>query len=189
MNRISKAFDVASEFHKNQRRKVSGAPYIVHLLGAAKYLMYETDDEDIICAGFLHDTLEDTNYREDDLRRDFGVRVHSLVKFCTEPGNNVNTTLDEQKKSWRERKTRAISKLKTASDDELMVYCADKLSNLLSIKDDLVMGADVWANFNGSREEVEWYYTEIGRILEPRFKDKRIFKVYKSLLNDIFSKK
>lgn len=183
MSKISRAFDVAYEFHEDQKRKVSGAPYLVHLLDAAKYLMYETDDEDVICAGILHDTLEDTTYAEDKLKEDFGERVHSIVKFCTEPGNNINATPLEQKNSWRERKTRAIAKLRGASDDELLVYCADKLSNLLSIKDDLINGADVWVNFNGSRSEVEWYYTEIGRILADRFENRRIFKIYKNLLH------
>lgn len=183
MTRISKAFEVARKFHKHQKRKVSGAPYFVHLLDTAKYLMYETDDEDVICAGILHDTLEDTTYGEDNLKQEFGERVYNLVKFCTNQENGVNSAPEEQKNSWHERKTRSIAKLKYASDDELLIYCADKLSNLLSIKDDLVNSADVWVNFNGSRDKIKWYYTEIGKALEPKLENRRIFKIYKNLLS------
>jgi GTP diphosphokinase / guanosine-3',5'-bis(diphosphate) 3'-diphosphatase len=122
MDLIQKAFVKAYDLHKHQRRKQSKTPYLVHLLDAAKYLMYETDDEEIICAGILHDTLEDTDYSEDALRADFGDRVCSLVMFCTEPNNNYRSTQDEMKNSWKERKSHSVMKLNDASNDELPCF-------------------------------------------------------------------
>jgi len=187
MDLIQKAFNKAYELHKGQFRKVSDVPYLVHLLDSAKYLMYETSDEEIICAGILHDVLEDTAYSEDDLRNDFGARVCNLVVFCTEKGNTLDVSSESKKNSWKKRKSRTIEKIKGASDDALLVFVADKLSNLLSIKEDLVNGDDVWSKFNGSKNDVEWYYSEIEKVLEKRIGSRRIFKVYKELMS-LFNK-
>ncbi|MFP4567500.1 MAG: HD domain-containing protein [Candidatus Woesearchaeota archaeon] len=182
MDLILKAFSKAYELHNGQRRKASGAPYFVHLLDAAKYLMYETDDVEVICAGILHDTLEDTNYSESELRADFGDRVFKLVKFCTESKNNVNFSKSDLKMSWFERKRGAIAKLEGASSDELLVFCADKVSTLLSIKEDLDSGIDVWSSLNGSYDNIKWYYSEIERVLKSKLEGKRIFSVYQDLM-------
>jgi len=182
MDLIQKSFNKAYELHQGQARKVSDVPYLVHLLDTAKYLMYETRDVDIICAGILHDTLENTRYSEDVLRAEFGERVYSLVVFCTEKNNTFNATPQSKEKTWKERKSHAIEKLNNASDDELLVFAADKLSNLLSIKEDLINGKDVWTNFNGSRADVEWYYSEIFKVIERRFPSRRIFRVYSDLM-------
>jgi hypothetical protein len=58
-----------------------------------------------------------------------------------------------------------------------LVFCADKISNLLSMNEDLVSGIDLWSKFNGSRDDIEWYYCEIGKVLERRLGDRRIFSV------------
>jgi len=182
MDLIQKAFNRAYELHRGQMRKVSDVPYLVHLLDAAKYLMYETKDVEVICAGILHDTLENTDYSEDSLRSEFGERVCGLVVFCTEKSNGFDVSVEFKKKTWRERKFRMIERLNNAGDDELLVFAADKISNLLSIREDLINGSDVWSKFNGSRDDVEWYYFEIFKVLEKRFSSRRIFRVYKDLM-------
>ncbi|MCC7575143.1 HD domain-containing protein [Candidatus Woesearchaeota archaeon] len=183
MDLIQRALVRAYDLHKSQVRKGNGAPYFVHLVDTAKYLMYETSDDEVICAGILHDTLEDTSYSEDGLREEFGERVFSLVKFCTELGNNHDSTKEELVSSWKVRKSLSIAKLDSASDDELLVFCADKVSTLLSIREDLLCGVDIWGKLNGSREEVFWYYSEIQKKLGSRLGDKRIFKIYVDLMS------
>lgn len=184
MDLIQKALIKAYELHSSQKRKGNGAPYFVHLLDTCKYLMYETSDVDIICAGILHDTLEDTNYLESDLKTDFNERIYNLVKFCTEPKvlNELNGIEEDKQITWKHRKLNAISKLSIASDDELLVFCADKVSTLLSIREDLICGVDIWSKLNGSKPDVEWYYVEIAKALEPRLKNKRIFLLYTDLI-------
>jgi len=181
MDLILKALNKAYELHKDQTRKSCNVPYFVHLLDTAKYLMYETNDAEIICAGILHDTLEDTDYSEDSLKNDFGERVYSLVKFCTEQG--IFGVSEEQKKvTWKVRKTNTILKLKDASRDELLVFASDKISNLLSIKEDLINGVDVWKKFNGSKSDIEWYYSEIEKNLSYKIGDTRLFRIYQDLM-------
>ena len=187
MDLVQRSFLKAYELHSSQFRKMSSVPYFVHVLDAAKYLMYETDDKEVISAGLLHDVLEDTSFSEEELLEGFGPRVFALVKFCTEKGNSVNTSVEDQRRTWKERKSRAVSKLIGASEEELLVFCADKVSNLLSIREDLVHGVDVWSKFNGSKEEVEWYYSEIHKALHP-LKGRRLFSVYTDLMC-VFSEK
>lgn len=187
MDLVEKAFLKSYVLHKNQVRKMSGVPYFVHLLDAAKYVMYETNDENIISAAFLHDVLEDTSYSESELLSDFGEDVFYLVKFCTEDGNNFDSSEEEQKASWKVRKTKSIAKLENASVDELLVFCADKVSNLLSMREDLINGVDIWSKFHGSRDDVFWYYSEIQKSLASKLESKRIFMIYEDLMN-IFKK-
>lgn len=182
MNLLKKAFLKSYDLHSAQTRKVSGASYLVHVLDVAKYLMYETRDEEIISAGLLHDVLEDTSYDESELRDEFGEKVFRLVKFCTEEGNNYTNSDEEQKMTWKKRKTSSIKKLRGASEDELLVFCADKVANLLSMKEDLCHGFDVWSKFNGSKKEIMWYYTEIEKALKEKLEGKRIYSVYLELM-------
>jgi len=184
MTKIQKAFMKAYELHKPQFRKGgTGIPYFVHILDAAKYLMYETNDEDIICAGILHDTLEDTPYTAEELLADFGSKVHDLVVFATEEGNTFEATDEEQKNSWKSRKQHSISCLDNASREEALVFLADKTSNLLSIKEDLDFGKDVWTIFRAPKEEIRWYYESIRDKARNQLGDTRLFKVYESLFS------
>ena len=82
--RIEQAIRAASVLHKNQLRKGSMPfPYITHLVATAFTLMDYTDDEDVIIAALLHDTLEDTDYTIDELQEDFGGKVRELVEAVT----------------------------------------------------------------------------------------------------------
>ena len=181
MDKVQRALNTAYTIHKNQKRKRSQTPYFVHIIDTAKYLMYETRDEDIISAGLLHDALEDTNYSEEELKKDFGERVYKLVKFCTEKENKPNNTDEEQKKTWRMRKEKTIKKIENATEEQALVLCADKTSNLLSMNEDLSSDEKLWDKFNGTKKEVQWYYEEIERELEKKIKNNRIFKTYKEL--------
>ncbi|MDD7384985.1 MAG: bifunctional (p)ppGpp synthetase/guanosine-3',5'-bis(diphosphate) 3'-pyrophosphohydrolase [Actinomycetaceae bacterium] len=80
--RILHAYDVAEECHRGQVRK-SGEPYITHPLAVATILGELHLDEDTIVAGLLHDTVEDTDYTLNDIRREFGPTVELLVDGVT----------------------------------------------------------------------------------------------------------
>jgi (p)ppGpp synthase/HD superfamily hydrolase len=183
---IQKALIVSYYIHKNQFRKKSKTPYFVHLLDVAKYLFYETDNKDIICAGLLHDSLEDTDYPRELLKKEFGERVYNLVEFMTEPENDKTKSKMDLMSTWRFRKEHSINKLDSASDDEALVFLADKLSNLLSMKEDIIDGVDLWSKFNAPKEEIKWYYTSIRDKLSERFKEKRIFKIFSDLVDSVF---
>lgn len=79
---IERAYAVAEKWHRGQKRK-SGDPYITHPLAVATILAELGMDAATLMAGLLHDTVEDTDYGLETLRRDFGDSVALLVDGVT----------------------------------------------------------------------------------------------------------
>jgi len=79
---VERAFEVADRAHKGQLRK-SGDPYITHPVAVAEILLEFGLDANSIAAALLHDTVEDTSYSPESLRKDFGPEVASLVDGVT----------------------------------------------------------------------------------------------------------
>ncbi|MET9732227.1 RelA/SpoT family protein [Streptomyces sp. NPDC006458] len=82
LRQIEKSYQVAERWHRGQKRK-SGDPYITHPLAVTTILAELGMDPATLMAGLLHDTVEDTEYGLDDLRRDFGDVVALLVDGVT----------------------------------------------------------------------------------------------------------
>ncbi|MEU8457079.1 RelA/SpoT family protein [Streptomyces griseoaurantiacus] len=82
LRQIEKAYKVAERWHRGQKRK-SGDPYITHPLAVTTILAELGMDPATLMAGLLHDTVEDTEYGLEDLRRDFGDVVALLVDGVT----------------------------------------------------------------------------------------------------------
>ncbi len=79
---LQRAYDVAEERHREQRRK-SGDPYITHPLAVATILAELGMDTTTLVAALLHDTVEDTGYSLEQLGEDFGEKVSQLVDGVT----------------------------------------------------------------------------------------------------------
>ena len=75
---VVKAYDLASEAHKDQRR-YSGEPYIMHPVAVARILFDLGMDHQSIIAAILHDTVEDTDVTLEDLSAAFGDEIAQLV--------------------------------------------------------------------------------------------------------------
>ncbi len=166
--KIQKAINEASEKHEGQLRKADGLPYIVHPFAVAWILSNYTDDEDIIAAGLLHDTLEDVaGYRFDDIKKDFGDRVANIVKEVSEDKDpNIKTN---EKATWKDRKTKYLKHLQVASREAMLVSAADKIHNLSSLLDAYKEQGDaVWDKFNATPEEIIWFNGDVLRILRTR---------------------
>ena len=82
---IEKAYKVASEAHKDQKRK-SGEPYIIHPLCVAIILADLELDKETIVAGLLHDAVEDTWMTYEEVEKEFGGEVALLVDGVTKIG-------------------------------------------------------------------------------------------------------
>ncbi len=156
--RFSDALVYATELHAAQLRKVSGVPYVAHLLGVCGIVLEQGGDEDEAIGALLHDSIEDQGRegrtRTEILQR-FGPRVLAIVDGCTD-------TDQEPKPPWRPRKEAYIAHLSTASASTRLVSCADKLYNARVILADLrQVGEQVWERFNGGRDGTLWYYREL----------------------------
>ncbi len=183
-DRIEKAICVIGEFHKGQKRKGSvQLPYITHLFSVALIVSNYTNDEDIIIAALLHDTLEDTEYTEEKMLKDFGAKVRNIVVGVTEPKNA---------KSWGKRKKGYITGLKSAPTESLLVASADKIHNFASI---LIGYKEVPSSFlkefSGTVETRIEFYEEIIEIIKSKLKSpivkklEKVFSDYKFFLRKI----
>ena len=107
---LDKAIIFAVNAHRGQLRKGSNAPYILHPMEAAAIVAAMTDDEEVIAAAVLHDTVEDTAVTLDEICEQFGKRVAELVAAESE-----NKREDKPAAStWKIRKEETIEHLKTA---------------------------------------------------------------------------
>ena len=74
--KMEKALSLAMEAHESQRRKYSGLLYAVHPINVVRILQnHLVDVEDVLCAGYLHDVIEDTDLTHDDIARELCVNV------------------------------------------------------------------------------------------------------------------
>ena len=80
--RIKKAYDLARDAHKNQRRR-SGEPYIMHPVAVAQILYKLGMDNECIIGALLHDVVEDTDYCVGDLTNLFGDQLALIVGGVT----------------------------------------------------------------------------------------------------------
>lgn len=158
MNLIEKALQVAAKAHDHQYRKKTDIPYITHPAGVGMILMKAGYDEELIAAGILHDTVEDTTLTLKDIETIFGLKIAKIVEGCSEPDKTL---------PWEERKKHTIEYLKTAPFEIRVVVCADKLHNIRSINDDYEqIGEDVWTKFKRGKDKQKWYYTNVLASLE-----------------------
>lgn len=188
MTNIDKALQIAFEMHKGQKRKCNNSPYITHILDVASLLLAEPDaTEEMVIAGILHDTLEDTGYTANQLKTDFGQAVLDLVLFATESHKDADTTIQEKKATWKSRKQHTLDACATATDQQLMIVLADKVANLRNIKDDLLIYGDtIWNHFNASHDDIMWYYSSLQKILNEKHGINRLLTLYNNLISEIF---
>lgn len=184
------ALALAFEAHEGQKRKISGAPYFVHLLDVVRLLMESGASEDVVVAGALHDVLEDTRMPATGILQRFGEEVLDLVVSCTEPGNTPGASDEELRRTWRSRKEHAVEKAARASDDELLLKLADVLANISSLCDDrLVHGEGVWEGFRGGKQGNEWYFSALGDIFSSRDLPRALVLRYRQRLEELFPRK
>ncbi|MBT2692064.1 HD domain-containing protein [Bacillus sp. ISL-55] len=153
MDIIEKALQIASMAHEGQYRKNTKIPYIAHPVAVGMILQKAGYREEMIAAGILHDTVEDTDLTLEDIEREFGKEIAMIVGGCSEPDKSL---------SWEERKEHTIEFLKTASEEIRVVACADKLHNVRSIRKDVEQcGEEVWSRFKRGRDKQDWYYRKL----------------------------
>src|SRR5829696_6421616 len=92
---VQRAYRVAEEAHREQKRH-SGEPYINHCLAVASILADMRVPPEVIAAGLLHDTVEDSTVTLNDIRRDFGETIAILVDGVTKLTNLPRVSRDDQ---------------------------------------------------------------------------------------------
>lgn len=178
------ALQFAVERHgaARQARKGTDFPYAVHVIRVAEILDRFGCAEDVVVAGFLHDTVEDAGVTYADLEAAFGECVAALVEEASEPDKSL---------PWRARKGHTIERLRAADLDALSLVAADKLDNVLSLQETLCAeGAEkTWARFNASESEQHWYYRSLVEELLARDPKSPLFRTLDVEVHTVFPDK
>lgn len=125
---VKKAYEYANVLHAGQKRQ-SGEPYISHPLNVAYILAEMHADRETICAGLLHDTLEDTNITKEDLAHDFNQNIANLVDGVTKISKMNFSSKQEQNNA----NTRKIITGITEDVRIIIVKLADRLHNMRTL--------------------------------------------------------
>jgi len=179
---VDQAIETALKYHAGGRRKGTNVPYAVHPLAVGIILAAAGCSGEVIAAGILHDTLEDTSLTANEIRESFGHEVASLVAACTEPDKSL---------PWETRKEHTLASMEKAPLEARLIVCADKLHNIRTIAQDRKeVGERVWRRFNRGKSDQEWYYRGLVRVLCSRGDQGEyasLFTTFKKAVEDLFS--
>lgn len=181
---LDRALVFAVHAHAGTERRAKGFPYIVHPLEAVAIVATMTSDQELLAAAALHDTVEDTDVTIEQIRREFGDRIASLVAV----DSDIEVSGVTREESWRIRKQAAINRIASASRDAKIVALGDKLSNMRAIaRDYAVQGDKLWNLFRvKQRKDHEWHY----RGLAESFSDLRdtfAYQEFVQLIEKVFA--
>jgi guanosine-3',5'-bis(diphosphate) 3'-pyrophosphohydrolase len=126
---VQKAYDYSYRMHAGQRRK-SGQPYIVHPVSVAAIIADLRLDGASVCAGLLHDVVEDTLATTDDLTKEFGVEVAELVDGVTKLSKiNFTSKEDRQAENFRKMVVAMARDIRV-----LLIKLCDRLDNMRTLE-------------------------------------------------------
>lgn len=181
-NIIEKALMYAVLAHSGQVRKGKPTePAIVHPLAVAEILRQYGADDNVIAAAYLHDVPEDTNRTLEDIKNNFGEDIEHLVDVASE--------LDKTK-TWEQRKSEKIEKMRTKSLREKLIIIADKISNI----EDLgrifkEKGCVDFSAFKRGKDKQEWYYRSIYEsLIYNEDKENPLFIRLENGINSVFGR-
>lgn len=184
MSNFNHAIEYAVRLHSGYTRKGTGSPYIVHPMEVAAIVATMTNDEDILSAAVLHDTVEDAGATIDKIFDAFGPRVAELVASETE---DKRPDLPKSE-TWILRKQETIQHLRECKDPGIkMIALADKLSNLrATYQQYCVIGDAVWSHFNMKDKSLHQRYYEDILDTMPEFSKYPVYNEYKWYLEHLF---
>ncbi len=184
MTKLEEAIVFATNAHAGVKRKGSDAPYILHPIEAMMIVASMTDDEEVMAAAVLHDTVEDTHVTLKDIKERFGQRIAELV--ASESENKREDQPPEE--TWVIRKQESIEHLRTASHEAKMICLGDKLSNLRQMaRDYKLFEENIWKRFNQKDKMMHaWYYDSLFSILREEFPNAPATAEYAKLFFDVF---
>ena len=150
--KLEEAIQMAMNAHKGAVRKGTTKPYILHPIETVQILSSMDADINLLIAGILHDTLEDTDTTCLDIYDKFGVDVAALVNEHTE----------DKRKTWYMRKLIKTTFLPNETIRSKMLTIADKVANMRNMLTDYnAIGEDFWNRFNAPKHLQAWYYSNL----------------------------
>ena len=141
---LERCYRFAQEAHEGQKRK-SGEPYFTHCVKTAAILAELHLDTHTICAGLMHDVLEDTGITREELQVRFGANIANLVEGVTKIGQyrpsvgppTTRTPITVEDRVHRKRQAETYRKLLLATAEDMrviLIKLADRLHNMETLK-------------------------------------------------------
>ncbi len=155
-----RALEFAAERHEGQRREADDAAFILHPLEVAQLLRTGGYPDEIVAAGVLHDSLENTDATPLELEQRFGSPVAALVCAVSEPSPDG---------PYAERKARLRDAVADADHDVLVVYAADKVAKARELRMTLARDWSAAAS-QETAEKLDHYWASVA-MLERRLPD------------------
>src|SRR4051812_17632756 len=125
---VQRCYEFAAERHAGQRRR-SGDPYVVHPVGVARIISELRLDVPSVCAGLLHDCVEDTSATAEDIGRLFGTEIQFLVEGVTKLGQTPWTTREErQAENFRKMLLAMARDIRV-----ILIKLADRVDNMRTL--------------------------------------------------------
>ena len=181
---LDRAIIFAVHAHAGTERRGKGFPYIVHPMEAVEIVATMTNDQELLAAAVLHDTVEDTDTTIEQIRAEFGDRVASFVAVESDEPHQSRDSIE----NWRKRKLAAMDRLASASRDAKIVALGDKLSNMRAIARDYAEQGDrLWDLFHAKDpQDHEWHYRGLAEAL-GELRDTLAYKEFENLINQVFA--
>lgn len=125
---IEKAYDYAEDKHKDQKRQ-SGEPYFVHVFSVACILATLKADPSTICAGLLHDVMEDCNVSKEEFIEEFGQEIYEIVEAVTK----ISNLKFSDEKEYQAANHRKILIAMAKDVRVILVKLSDRLHNMRTL--------------------------------------------------------
>ncbi len=169
------------EVYQKQKRKGKDIPYVTHPLTVGLILASAGASEEVVIAGILHDTIEDSvaekKVTETMLAERFGEEVAFLVASVTETDKSL---------SWEERKKEALAHIESFSRGSLLVKSADIISNVSELVDDYRReGEEIFTRFNAPKEKILKNYSEAITAIVGKWEESPLAEDLKSLATEL----
>lgn len=173
------AIRFASDAHLGQTRKGKNQPYITHPLVVAEILSGIDANENVIAAGLLHDTIEDTNITYGDIEAHFGQEIANIVNDMTEQDKSL---------PWGVRKQKALEHVSQMDHNSFLVKTADILHNMSEQREDYQKEGDaLFDRFKAGKSFQLERYRKLVNALEENWPENPLLPPLKATFDEIDS--
>lgn len=165
---VKKAYEYARKKHEGQKRAYSNLPYFTHPKYVSKIIEQLTKNKVLIAVALLHDIVEDTDTTIEEIRREFGKKIASLVDELTNKS---------EERGERKKKEYMYWKIRNLSRDAFTIKLADRFHNILFLERDCI-----------TKEQfafLKWYYENTVFIFKDIELERDLNNVQKAILNRI----
>jgi len=176
---LSKAFSFAQKHHAGELKKGTESPFLYHPMAVAALVLKYGGSDSQTQAALVHDVVANGRVSEAEISAELGPEVARLAFTFVDPP--LAEVPEGTVPSWSDLKRAYLGKLKSASEEALMIVACEELHDGGELLHDLHYGGhQVWKRFPVHAMEVTWYYKELLALFVSKLRGDR----YRALLGE-----